>query len=339
MMTLWNPSRILAQGARGLFVVCAVAGALAFAVRSAEAHNVAGSGAYSCEGGWTYSASYLNGGGAGSSHNRLVVIDVNIGGNTIKQYHYFDTLTSHPAAPAGFTLIDHPTTATFQLFALTGLTSPITASGTIKVYSAGTAYSPSADPAYPRYLPDYSLNPVPGLTGASNCPSPTFTKTPTATPTMTLTATPTATATHTPPPADTPTATAIATNTPQTPTATSTPLSPMATSTGVPPTATTTAILPSSTPGGPTETSVPLIGQPPQEDQPQSEALGVVIEPDRIGDPAISEVEAAQSVELPATGDGNANRTLRQLSLGVLLLGAAAAGLFVVGMRLKQSPE
>ena len=171
---------------------------------TALAHNIVASGSYDCNGGWSYNASYVNGGGGGSSDNRLVVIDVNIGGTVIKQYQYFDTLRAnqHPAPPAGFTVVDHSTATSFQLFSLSGSTSPITVSGSIKIYSAGTSLSPSTDPAYPHYLADFSQDPIPNLTPAHNCSTATASSTSapptsTATSTSTNTATPTLTSTAT----------------------------------------------------------------------------------------------------------------------------------------------
>src|SRR5574338_564624 len=99
----------------GLSLSLAMLFALALAIvlsqaGTARANNIVTEGTASCDGHWTYSAKYLGNGG-GSADNRLVVIDVNVGGNVIRQYQYFDTITfaAHPAPPAGFTLIDNPT--------------------------------------------------------------------------------------------------------------------------------------------------------------------------------------------------------------------------------------
>ena len=216
-MNVRKPIEVRLQGAPVLFamLLLAVVAVLAALLPrgTALAHNVAAGGAYNCAGGWSYSASYLNGGGGGSGDNRLVVIDVNVGGTVIKQYHYFDTLTSsqHPAPPAGFTIVDHPTMTTSPLFSLSGTTSPITVTGSIKMYSGGSPFQQSSDPAYRRYLPQFSQDPIPQPAQASGCATNTATPTRTSTPTPTPTATPTSTATPTA--TSTPTSTATATAT------------------------------------------------------------------------------------------------------------------------------
>ena len=102
----------LSIGAIGAFVV----GMLVLTLGAASAHNVTASVSSNCQG-WSYAGAYNNGGSSqNGSDNRLVVIDVSIGGTVIKQYHYFDTLNSHPAPPAGFTVVDHPVSNSFTLF-------------------------------------------------------------------------------------------------------------------------------------------------------------------------------------------------------------------------------
>ncbi len=204
--------------------VAAVASILAIVVTRGDAlaHDIAAAGSYNCAGGWTYTASYQNGGGGDSGDNRLVVVDVNVGGTVIKEYHYFDTLTTHPAPPAGFTVIDHPTAVTLQLFALSGVTSPITPTGSIKLYSSGSNFQPSTDPAYRRYLPSFSQSPIPQPAAATGCATSTPTRTPSRTPTPTATATATRTSTPTPTATATSTSTATPSSTP-TPTATALP--------------------------------------------------------------------------------------------------------------------
>ena len=173
-------------GAIGAFV----AGLLVLTLGTASAHNVTASPSSNCSG-WTYSASYNNGGSSqNGSDNRLVIVDVSIGGHVIKEYHYFDTLTSHPAPAAGFTAIDHPVSSSFVLLSLSGSTFPVTTSGSIKVYDGSSSSSPSSDPAYDQLLPSYSLLTIPAITTPSNCATATRTATNTRTATATATQTP-----------------------------------------------------------------------------------------------------------------------------------------------------
>ncbi len=170
-------------GAIGAFV----AGLLVLTIGTASAHNITASPSSNCSG-WTYSAKYNNGGSSqNGSDNRLVVVDVSIGGNVIKTYHYFDTLNSHPAPAAGFIVVDHPVTSSFTLFSLSGSTFPVTTTGSIKVYDGSSSSSASSDPAYDHLLPSYSLMNIPSVTTPGGCA--TATRTPTNTRTATATAT------------------------------------------------------------------------------------------------------------------------------------------------------
>jgi hypothetical protein len=266
-------------------VVVLALGVVLLKAGTASAHNVTAAPGASCAG-WTYVASYNNGGGGGPGDNRLVVVDVTIGGNVIKDYQYFDTLTTHPAPPAGFTVIDHPPLVSFTLFNLSGPVTdfPVAASGSIKIYQTGATGSPSTDAYYNQYLPQYSQDPIPAVpplpghcptsTGtpatatATQTPAPTHTATSTNTPapatntpTETASTTPAATSTNTPAPTNTPTNTPIGTATPtNTPISTSTPQTPTntpistATHTTTP-IATATPLTPTNTP---TSTSTPV---------------------------------------------------------------------------------
>jgi len=181
----------------GALLVALAAAVMLLHAGTAEAHNAEASGAYTCDGGWTYTADYVNGGTSGSGNNRLAIVDVDVGGTVVKEYHYFDTLTSHPAPPAGFIVVDHEVMDTFRLLELSGTTGPITATGSIKLYVDGRRRDPSSDPVYDRYQPGFSLETMPGLADASGCATPTATVTPA--PTSTSTTTPTATPTNTDP--------------------------------------------------------------------------------------------------------------------------------------------
>lgn len=281
----------------GIVAVAIIAGVLALSTFTAEAHTIGVSGAYDCNGGWAYSATYLNGGGGGASDNRLVIVNVNINDQVIHQYHYFDTLNSHPAAPGGYAVIDHPTTTTFHLFSLNGTTSPISATGSIKMYSAGPSSSPSTDAAYPQFIPGYSQDPLPALGPALHCPSPTNTAT--ATPTHPSTAAP---PNSTPvPPADTP---VPPTDTPALPT--DTPVAPT---------------IPAAEPAS-TITRVPPTGTPSAAITLRGGVQG-------------SSIEVAAPLRLPETGYGSRQDVSSQL-VALTIAAGTVGGLVLIGSVLKR---
>lgn len=306
----------------GVVVATALmAGVLALSVQTVEAHNVGASGSYDCDGGWTYSANYLNGGGGGASDNRLLIIDVNIGGDlvkVIKEYHYFDTLTTHPSPPLGFIMIDNPTTTSFELFSVSGATNPISVTGSIRMYSAGSSLSPSSDPAYPHFLVGNSQSQMPSVASASGCPTTTSTVTATATATATTTSAP---PTATPPPTTTFEPPTPTTATPPPPTATFEP----PTDTPVPP----AELAPTNTPTT-TTPSAQLTGNGANssgETAPTSPltlasgVLGVVVEP-------------GQALVLPATGHDRVDESASHF-VALLLLSGAACGLVLVGLTIR----
>ena len=161
---------------------------------TALAHNVAAGGAYNCAGGWSVQRQLPEWWRRrlrrqpSCRHRRE---RRRHGHQAVPLFRHADLA---PAPPAGFTVVDHPTMTTFQLFSLSGTTSPISVTGSIKLYSSGSPSQPSSDPAYKRYQPQFSANPIPQPAQATGCATstPTHQRSTPLSPTATSTATSTA---------------------------------------------------------------------------------------------------------------------------------------------------